>query len=299
MLTFLSNLLGRSSSSRRRVRPRRAEKRLGGFESLEGRRMMAVGAYASSTTGDLVIFADASTPAIVNVVSEKISGVDFYRVDAYTPDRGSQSTYHAASAIWSGKVSFYGSAYDDYFCNYTALRTAAYGYNGNDTLIGSYAVDLLDGGNGRDHLYGNGADDTLYGGWDYSGDVLYGGEGHDALVGSYGGDTIYGGGGNDRMYGYDGNDYLYGENGDDYMFGYNGLDYLDGGLGYDELYGGNDSDSLNGGDDGIADKLVGGAGFDYFQQDWGWKRNYYYGYYYQYNLDSPSDYEPGEGFYNF
>lgn len=139
----------------------------------------------------------------------------------------------------------------------------------------------------------------MYGGWDYSGDVLSGGEGHDALVGSYGGDTMHGGGGNDRMYGYGANDYMYGENGTDYMFGYSGLDYPDGGWDYDELDGGAVSESLNGGDDGIADRLVGGFGFDYFQQDWGWKRNAYYGYYYETNRDAPIYYQSGEGYYNF
>ena len=296
MLTFLSNLLGKSSSARNRTRPRPVARRI---ESLESRRMMSVNAYVSSTTGELTIFADQYNPTSVSVTPQSSGGTAYYRVSAYSANGGSQVMDFLASAVWSGQMTFNGGPKDDYLNNTTDLRTVAYGNNGNDTLVGSYARDFLDGGNGFDYLYGNGGDDTLYAGWDYSGGVMYGGSGIDTMVGSYGGDTMWGGDGTDYMYAYDGNDYLYGEAGNDYMFGNNGLDYLDGGLGYDELYGGNDSDSLNGGDDGVADKLVGGAGFDYFQQDWGWKRNYYYGYYYQYNFDGPVDYEPGEGFYNF
>jgi Ca2+-binding RTX toxin-like protein len=254
--------------------------------------MMAANAFVSSVDGELTIYADQYNPTSVSVTPQTHSGTAYYRVNAFSADGGLQ-------AVWSGEMNFIGGPKDDYLNNTTDLRTVAYGMNGNDTLVGSYARDFLDGGNGYDYLYGNGGDDTLYAGWDYSGGVMYGGSGIDTMIGSYGGDTMWGGDGTDYMYAYDGNDYLYGEAGNDYMFGNNGLDYLDGGLGYDELYGGNDSDSLNGGDDGLADKLVGGAGFDYFQQDWGWKRNYYYGYYYQSNLDTPSDYEPGEGFYNF
>ncbi|MBX7167301.1 MAG: hypothetical protein K1X74_13305 [Pirellulales bacterium] len=299
MFTILSRMLGRKPATRRTASRCRVGSRFSAIEALESRRVMSVNAFVNSYSGELAIYGDQYTRSDVSVASESYGGTAYYRVSAYSSDVGSQTWYFAASAVWSRKVNFYGGPGDDYFNNTSDLRTAAYGNNGSDVLVGSYAADTLDGGNGRDYLYGNGGDDLLYAGWDYSGDVLYGGSGADALVGSYGNDTLWGGAGNDRMYGYDGHDFLYGESGTDYMFGHSGNDYLDGGLDYDELDGGSDSDSLNGGDDGVADKLVGGTGFDYFQQDWGWRRNAYYGYYYQYNLDSPFDYEPGEGFYNF
>jgi Ca2+-binding RTX toxin-like protein len=294
MLAFLSNMFGGKPAPRRSVSRRPNRRRFGSFESLDDRRMMSVNTFVDSS-GALAIYGDQYALNSVSVVPDNIAGTAYYKVTS----GNSIPTWFTPGQVWGGSVTFYGGYYDDYFENASSLRTTAYGNDGSDTLIGSYASDFLDGGYGYDYLYGNGGDDTLYAGWDYVGGFMYGGSGADTMVGCDGVDRMWGGAGNDYMYAYGGNDYLYGESGNDYMFGFSGQDYLDGGLDYDELYGGNDSDSLNGGDDGVYDKLVGGAGYDWFQQEWGWRRNAYYGYWYQYNFDMPIDYEPGEGFYNF
>lgn len=53
---------------------------------------------------------------------------------------------------------------------------------GNDTIIGTSFIDVLDGGTGNDYLDGLGGND-----------VLNGGTGNDTLVGSLGNDTLTGG----------------------------------------------------------------------------------------------------------
>jgi Ca2+-binding RTX toxin-like protein len=76
---------------------------------------------------------------------------------------------------------------------YGAIR----GNDGNNSLIGTTASDVI---------YGNGGDDTISGG-----------NGNDLLVGGAGNDTISGGSGNDILYGDSGNDVLDGGAGDDIL----------------------------------------------------------------------------------
>jgi Ca2+-binding RTX toxin-like protein len=133
----------------------------------------------------------------------------------------------------SGRVVFYGFGGDDTFENDTGLQTTAYGFEGNDILIGGWGSDTLLGGDGIDYLFGNAGNDTLDGGTDTARNYLWGGAGDDTM---------------------------YGANGSDYMYGEDGLD---------TLYGRDGSDHLDGGDDMIHDRLYGGRGKDYFQIDWG------------------------------
>jgi hypothetical protein len=65
------------------------------------------------------------------------------------------------------------------------------GLAGNDTLIGGFLTDLLDGGDGHDVLTGSGGADTLIGGPGL--DFLDGGEGNDTYIFSpdSGHDLIY------------------------------------------------------------------------------------------------------------
>lgn len=70
----------------------------------------------------------------------------------------------------------------------------------NHSLVGTDAVDVIEGGGGNDSLYGHGGDD-----------VLSGGTGDDYLTGEQGNDSLDGGEVNDRLYGNDGDELLMGE----------------------------------------------------------------------------------------
>jgi Ca2+-binding RTX toxin-like protein len=91
--------------------------------------------------------------------------------------------------------------------------TVKVGGNGNDTLLGGPATNLLfgqvgndtlTGGGGIDLLCGGNGDDTLSGGGDD--DSLGGGAGNDRLIGGPGADNLAGGAGNDRLTGGQGAD---------------------------------------------------------------------------------------------
>jgi Ca2+-binding RTX toxin-like protein len=80
----------------------------------------------------------------------------------------------------------------------------AYGGDGDDTLIGSAAANVLYAARGNDVLYGAGGADTVSGG--PGDDTLYGGAGDDELWGGAGNDTFHGGAGFDALRGGAGND---------------------------------------------------------------------------------------------
>ena len=133
---------------------------------------------------------------------------------------------------------------------------------GDDVVLGTGGVDVVDAGLGNDVVCGLGGDDSLSGG-----------DGHDIVLGDGGDDEVFGGVGNDQVYGFDGVDSLDGGGGDDYLWGGIGVDSWDGGDGSDLLYGDDDAETMNGGagDDqvygyGGVDQLVGDGGQDYL---WG------------------------------
>ena len=121
-----------------------------------------------------------------------------------------------------------------------------------DTLTGSGAGGLIDGGAG---------DDTLRAG-DRGSDTLQGGLGNDRLFGGSGGtNTLHGGAGLDTLLGgSQGTNYLYGEADDDQLTGGDSSsNTLSGGDGNDVLVGGNSSTNTLSGDAGN-DRLTGGYG---------------------------------------
>ncbi len=193
---------------------------------------------------------DRLTPAYTSAGALYITGsnyndsvaVNYYGSYCQVYQNGNYQ-YFALSSVSRGVV-FYGYGGDDYFVNNTYLPCTAYGMDGNDTLIGGYSGDYLDGGNGFDKLYGRQGNDTLVAGYDYSYNVLWGGDGNDNLYGGYGRDDMYGEAGNDYMAGSYGDDYLFGGDGNDTLYGQDGNDYLNGGNGYDYLFGGNGYDYL-------------------------------------------------------
>jgi Ca2+-binding RTX toxin-like protein len=87
--------------------------------------------------------------------------------------------------------------------------------DGNDTIMGNAADNVLLGMRGNDRLDGAGGRDSLEGG--DGNDVLIGGEGNDLLFGGRGNDSLAGGNGDDSLT-YDG-----------------GMDTMDGGAGIDTL----------------------------------------------------------------
>lgn len=134
------------------------------------------------------------------------------------------------------------------------------GTPGDDRILATARVNLIDGRDGDDHIEGG----TGY-------DSLYGGKGHDTILGHGGDDRIYGNRGHDILLGGDGDDILSGGKGNDFLSGDNGDDELDGCGGNDTLNGGDGNDTLGGGhgDDGLLgangdDQLMGGEGQDLF-----------------------------------
>jgi serralysin len=125
------------------------------------------------------------------------------------------------------------------FLNIEKLYTG----DGNDTLIGSVAANLLNGGVGDDSAVGGDGNDTLEGGagndtlvGEYGDDVLNGGAGDDSLLGGAGDDSLVGGDGNDTLNGGGGADTALGGAGDDYIHAVLGVpETIDGGSGVDTL----------------------------------------------------------------
>ena len=133
-----------------------------------------------------------------------------------------------------------------------------FGLGGNDTITGSRADDLLDGGSGADEIFGGAGNDVIVGGT--QNDALYGGRGNDQILGQLGADILFGGEGNDLVLGGNRDDVLYGDEGNDRVFGGNGEDEVYGGTGADIGRGGSGDDNMFGGAN--ADTLFGGTGRD-------------------------------------
>ena len=94
--------------------------------------------------------------------------------------------------------------------------TEIWGWQGNDTIVGSAM------------------NDTIYGMW--GNDLIHGGAGDDFISGGTGNDTLFGQAGNDTLYGNGGRDMIFGGGGNDLIFGAGGRDAIDGGLGDNSSY---------------------------------------------------------------
>ena len=88
-----------------------------------------------------------------------------------------------------------------------------YNFSGNNTFLGSFISEKVNGGDGKDKLYGNNGNDNLYG--ENGNDIIYGGKGKDKILGGFGNDKIYGGNDSDFLYGGKGKDQLVGGKGKD------------------------------------------------------------------------------------
>lgn len=90
--------------------------------------------------------------------------------------------------------------------------TEIWGWQGNDTILGSAMKDVIYGMWGDDLLSGRAGDDFISGG--AGNDTIGGGSGNDTLYGNIGNDMIQGGGGNDVIWGGAGRDSIDGGAGD-------------------------------------------------------------------------------------
>lgn len=150
------------------------------------------------------------------------------------------------------------------------------GSTGDDNLLGTQCVDVIDGRAGNDNIDARGGNDIIFGG---SGDdhiiagagndTVHAGAGNDVVFAGLNNDIIFGGSGDDRLYGEDGNDTILGEDGNDLISGGLGDDIAVGGIGNDTLHGDAGNDALDGGegDDSASggvgnDVIVGAAGDD-------------------------------------
>ncbi|GGA09870.1 hypothetical protein [Neptunicoccus cionae] len=99
----------------------------------------------------------------------------------------------------------YESDYEEAAFDTEELLGSAFGYEGDDKLIGTkLSNDFLYGGFGNDTLIGKAGDD-----------FLFGQQGNDVLKASNGVDHMFGGSGNDRLYGARGYDQFHGGSGND------------------------------------------------------------------------------------
>ena len=138
---------------------------------------------------------------------------------------------------------------------------------GDDSILGNDAANILIGGLGDDTLFGLNGADLLYGGdgndvivGGRQNDIIYGDAGNDIILGELGVDILYGGAGDDLVLGGNRDDQLFGEDGNDRTFGGNGNDIVDSGAGEDIVRGGSQDDILNGGAGN--DVVFGGTGRD-------------------------------------
>ena len=118
-----------------------------------------------------------------------------------------------------------------------------------ESLMGSFAdnimrgylgADTLSGGAGHDLIYGNQDADRIVGGTGM--DTLFGGQQSDIVFGLTGADQVYGNKQNDTLYGGVGDDRMFGGQNDDLVFGEIGNDRMDGNRGNDTLFGGDGAD---------------------------------------------------------
>jgi hypothetical protein len=166
------------------------------IESLEDRALMSVSSLTLNASKTLVtVWANNSDTSVV--VNSIFNGV--------------QIKDTAANKAWNytgvTEVDFVGGMGNDRFVNnVSAIKTRAWGNNGNDYLEGANGADMFVGGYGDDTLVGYGGDDTLFG--EGGNDVLKAMDGNDQLIGADGDDTLVGGAGTDSLWGGSGSNTL-------------------------------------------------------------------------------------------
>jgi Ca2+-binding RTX toxin-like protein len=108
--------------------------------------------------------------------------------------------------------------------NVTNFPLGAWALNGDDTVNGSGASELILGNEGEDILRGFAGNDSVFGGKER--DALFGQEGNDCLSGGLDADFILGEAGEDILFGGRGNDFLEGGEENNTLVGGLGRDFL-------------------------------------------------------------------------
>ncbi|GAB6110262.1 cadherin-like domain-containing protein [Desulfomicrobium salsuginis] len=115
--------------------------------------------------------------------------VDLTRQDGTAAQIGGGAGNHAEGDILTGIEDVNGSAYADSILGSTAINILN-GYGGNDTIFAGNGNDTVHGGDGDDVIDGGGHADELFG--DSGNDTIYGGDSIDTLFGGAGDDMLYG-----------------------------------------------------------------------------------------------------------
>jgi Ca2+-binding RTX toxin-like protein len=106
----------------------------------------------------------------------------------------------------------------------TNFPLGAWALDGNDTVNGSGASELILGNQGEDFLTGFAGNDSVFGGKER--DFLSGVDGNDCLSGGLDADFLTGDAGDDILFGGRGNDVLLGQDGNNTLVGGLGRDFL-------------------------------------------------------------------------
>ncbi|MEP6521901.1 calcium-binding protein [Microcoleus vaginatus DQ-U2] len=106
----------------------------------------------------------------------------------------------------------------------TNFPLGAWALDGDDTVLGSGASELILGNEGEDFLTGFAGNDSVFGG--KGRDFLNGSDGNDCLSGGLDADFLTGDAGDDILFGGRGNDLLLGQDGNNTLVGGLGRDFL-------------------------------------------------------------------------
>lgn len=246
--------LFRSAGNSKRTRSSRAASQLS-YHQHEPRHLLAGIEFTAATGQVLIGGTQEADRAVVTQLGDSIR----------VTQEGFTTRTFAQSEVQS--ILFVGLGGDDYFENQTAIRSFAYGQNGNDRLIGGSGDDSLVGNGGDDVITGNGGNDYLVAG--NGNDQVFGNGGDDRFLGVRGFNQLHGGDGDDTIYGGEDRDVITGGAGENFLAGSDGDDEISGGNEFDQIFGGGGNDTIQGfgGDDRIYgqagdDFLNGGSGSD-------------------------------------
>jgi len=242
--------------------------------------------FESATVGTLGVVDTPATSGPLSSTAESITLTSGTHSLTFAATQLSYASTHAGLIFVNGDELFVGTGAGEAITLTDAGHghtTAAYGFDGNDTISGTSAAnDFLTGGAGNDVITGSSAFTDASHHWTES-DYYMGGAGNDTITGDVGNDHIYGNLFSSTAGAADGNDVINAGGGNDYVNGNAGNDIIDGGLGNDKLYGGAGNDAITGGDGHdylqgnkgedtlsgglLSDTLHGGAGNDVLNGD--------------------------------